>query len=144
MRLLDTNILIDVLREYPPAIAWLASTPVEEVEEIGLPCIVVMELIQGRNNLREVRQIERMVKPFPIYWPTEQDCRRALNSFARYNLRYNLGLADALIAECAVGLGVPLLTSNVRHFRAITALVPSSRTGGRDGDDHDADDRHGP
>lgn len=120
MRLLDADVLIDVLRGYAPAGRWLASV---SAEEIGLPGLVVMELIAGRENLREARQIERLVKPYPIYWPTEQDCRRALDSFARHHLRHSLGLVDALIGACAVGLNVPLVTFNVRHFRAMPNLV---------------------
>lgn len=91
--------------------------------ELGLPGLVVMELIAGRKNLREVRLMQRLVRPFPVYWPTEQDSRRALDAFARSHLQHNLGIVDALIGECAVGLGVPLLTFNVRHFRAVPNLL---------------------
>jgi predicted nucleic acid-binding protein len=42
MILLDSDIMIDFLRKYPPAINWLSSL---EDEKIALPGYVVMELI---------------------------------------------------------------------------------------------------
>ncbi len=82
-----------------------------------------MELIAGRKNMREVRLVQRLVRPYSIFWPTEQDSRCALDAFARSYIKHSLGIIDALIGECAVGLGVPLVTLNVRHFRAVPNLV---------------------
>jgi len=42
MLLLDTDIMIDVLRRYPPALAWLTSLG---TTQLALPGYVVMELI---------------------------------------------------------------------------------------------------
>jgi len=50
MILLDTDIMIDLLRNYPPAVVWLRSLG---DEEIALPGFVVMELIQGCRNKAE-------------------------------------------------------------------------------------------
>ncbi len=44
MILLDTDVMIDLLRQYPSALTWLDSI---DDEEILLPGFVVMELIQG-------------------------------------------------------------------------------------------------
>jgi len=120
MRLLDADVLIDVLRGYSPAVQWLGTIP---REEFGLPGLVVMELLEGCPDMHAVRQLQRLLAPYPVYWPTEQDCERALTMFARYHLRSSPGLIDALIGECVVGLDVPLVTFNVKHFRAITALT---------------------
>lgn len=42
MLLLDTAVMIDLLRQYPPAVAWLDSL---REEEIVLPGFVMMELM---------------------------------------------------------------------------------------------------
>jgi predicted nucleic acid-binding protein len=42
--LLDTDVMVDLLRQHAPAVAWLNAL---EDEEILLPGFVVMELIQG-------------------------------------------------------------------------------------------------
>ncbi|MBE9056747.1 type II toxin-antitoxin system VapC family toxin [Sphaerospermopsis sp. LEGE 08334] len=47
MILLDSDIVIDFLRKYPPAIIWLSSLG---DEEIALPGYVAMELMQGCKN----------------------------------------------------------------------------------------------
>ena len=50
MILLDTDVMIDLLRQYPPAVAWLDSLG---SEEIILPGFVAMELIQGCRDKAE-------------------------------------------------------------------------------------------
>ncbi len=60
MILLDTDIMIDLSRRYPPAIGWLASFG---EEEIALPGFVVMELIQGCRNKLEQEKVEKNLTP---------------------------------------------------------------------------------
>jgi predicted nucleic acid-binding protein len=119
MDLLDTDVLIDVQRGHPPALAWFGSL----VDLPAVPGIVVMELIQDARNDREVRQALKLVAPFRIVWPTEADCTRALSDFTAYHLSHNLGLLDALIAACAVGLYATLSTFNVKHYQVVPGLV---------------------
>jgi len=119
MRLLDSDVVIDVFRGYPPALLWMRS----QQDALVVCGLTVMELLAGSENTRAVQQLQRQLKPFPVYWPTAQDCDRALTTFARGHLSHNPGILDALIGECAVGLGVSLVTFNVKHFRAMTALT---------------------
>ena len=54
MILLDSDVMIDLLRQYPPAVEWFDT--LEDEEEIILPGYVVMELIQGcRNKIEQER-----------------------------------------------------------------------------------------
>ncbi len=118
MYLLDTDVLIDIQRGKPTAVAWfsqLSDLPV-------VPGYVVMELIQGAQNAGEVRQVLKLTAPLPVVWPTVIDCNRALADFTVYHLSHNLGLIDALIAACAVGLSATLCTFNVKHYRVIAGL----------------------
>ena len=62
MILLDTDVMVDILRGYDPAKAWLAL-----VEEIGVPGLVAMELIQGCQNTREQRTLEKELSEFLLY-----------------------------------------------------------------------------
>lgn len=119
MELLDTDVLIDVQRGHPPALAWFAS-----LTDLPLvPGLVVMELIQDARNAGEVRQALKLVSPLRIVWPTETDCTRALADFTAYHLSHGLGLLDALIAACAVGLNVTLCTFNEKHYQVVPGLV---------------------
>ena len=119
MDLLDTDVLIDVQRGHPPALAWFASL----TDVPAVPGFVVMELIQDARNAAEVTQALKLVAPLRIVWPTEADCTRALSDFTTYHLSHGLGLLDALIAACAVGLSATLCTFNVKHYKVVPGLV---------------------
>ncbi|MGE3540207.1 MAG: PIN domain-containing protein [Candidatus Tectimicrobiota bacterium] len=119
MDLLDTDILIDVQRQHAPALAWfvgLTTVP-------GVPGFVVMELIQDAQNTAQVREVLKLVAPLPVFWPTAADCQRALHHFTAYHLSHNLGLLDALIAACAVGLSATLYTFNVKYYHVVPDLT---------------------
>jgi len=119
LRLLDADILIDVQRGHPPAVAWYTSLPVYPT----VPGLIIMELMQDTRNKREVEQALRLVKPLPVAWSTNADCERALQDFRTLHLSYSLGLIDSLVAATALGLGATLCTFNVKHYRAIAGLV---------------------
>lgn len=119
MILLDTDVMIDVLRDYDPALSWLRSLGAEPV---GLPGIVAMELLQGCRDGQEQRRVQNVMRPYALYWPTLADCTRAYASFAKHRLSHSIGLLDSLIAETAAGLGVPLATFNDKHYRVIGGL----------------------
>lgn len=119
MYLLDTDILIDIQRSHAPAVAWFNSL----TDLPSVPGFVVMELVQDAQNAQQVRKALKLVAPLPIVWPTETDCNRALSDFTAYHLSHTLGLLDALIAGCAIGLSVQLCTFNVKHYRVIPGLT---------------------
>lgn len=79
MVLLDTDIMIDILRQYDPAQAWLQYLG---QQTILLPEFVSMELIQGCQNLTEQRTLmntlsayhnvsglrkKRVIKRYPFF-----------------------------------------------------------------------------
>ncbi|MBK8989054.1 MAG: PIN domain-containing protein [Chloroflexi bacterium] len=119
MLLLDTDVMIDLMRRYHPALAWLQEAA---VVPIALPGLVAMELIQGCRRRDEQQRIENGLRQYPLYWPTQTDCARALADFSNFRLSNGLGLLDALIAETAIGLDVPLVTFNEKHYRIISNL----------------------
>ncbi len=47
--LLDTNILIDIIRRYPPAIAWANANA---TQRFAIPSLVRMELVWARETGR--------------------------------------------------------------------------------------------
>jgi len=100
MRLLDTDIIVDVQRAYEPALAWLESLE----EAPGLPGFVVMELMEGCRDKQEINTLRKQLEPFSVYWPGDADSNRALVTFSHGHLSHSLGVLDALIGECAVGL----------------------------------------
>ncbi|HEY0604584.1 MAG TPA: PIN domain-containing protein [Herpetosiphonaceae bacterium] len=106
MYIVDTDVIIDIQRNYVPAVVWFQSLP----ELPAIPGFVVMELVQAAQNTQQVRQALKLVAPLPVVWPTETDCNHALADFTAYHLSHNLGLIDALIAACTVGVSATLCT----------------------------------
>jgi hypothetical protein len=119
MILLDTDVMVDLLRQYPPAVAWLDSLG---EEEIILPGFVVMELIQGCRNKAEQEKVERELGAYRVVWPSPETCNEALSVFTRYHLSHGLGILDALIGQMAVALDLPLYTFNKKHYAPIPNL----------------------
>jgi predicted nucleic acid-binding protein len=118
--LLDTDILIDLLRSYTPAMEWFGGLP--DDEEIMVPGYVVMELIQGCQSKLDQQRVQRALAAFGVVWPSPVDCDKALALFAAYHLSHNAGLLDALIGQTAAALGVPLHTFNQRHYNFISSI----------------------
>jgi len=119
MILLDTDVMIDLLRQYTKAILWLESLG---DEEIILPGFVVMELIQGCTNKEEQSVIEKVISTYEILWPSQDSCDRALIVFALYHLSHDVGLLDTLIAQTAIERNLALYTFNRKHYAPIPGL----------------------
>jgi predicted nucleic acid-binding protein len=120
MLLLDSDVMIDLLRQYSPAVAWFER--VEGEEEVIFPGYVVMELIQGCRNKKEQERLERELLPYRIIWPSPEDCDKALKIFVQHRLSHNAGMLDMLIGQTAIGIGLPLYTFNDKHYQFIPGL----------------------
>lgn len=122
MIFLDSDVVIDLLREYPPATSWFGS--LDDDETMALSGFVVMELIQGCHNKAQQEKLQRDLSFYDIVWLSPADCDKALEVFTQYRLSHNAGLIDVLIGQTAVTLDVPLYTFNQKHYR----FVPDLRT----------------
>jgi predicted nucleic acid-binding protein len=121
MLLLDTDVMVDVMRGHDPALQWLDTV---SDEPIVLPGFVVMELIQGCDSHDERDLLLREIEQFQIAWPSPETSQAALEVFADVHFSHGTGLLDALIGQLAVALGTPLLTFNEAHY----APIPDLRT----------------
>ncbi len=63
MTLLNTDVAIDILRNHPPAVAWLQNLG---AAPLGLPGLVVMELLQGWQNKGEQQRVEQFCRPYAL------------------------------------------------------------------------------
>lgn len=120
MILLDSDVLIDLLRQYPPAISWFDTLPDGEV--LMLSGYVMMELIQGCKNRTEQERLQRDLTAYRVIWPAPDDCDEALVVFTKYRLSHNAGLLDTLIGQTAISLAIPLHTFNKKHYHFIPRL----------------------
>ena len=120
MVLLDTDVMIDILRGYPPALAWLRSL---NDDVIALPGFVLMELIQGCKTKKEQQSISTELDSYKILWPSHSDCNDAVKLFTRYRLSHHIGIIDVLIGQLALSFDLPLHTFNKKHYEPIHRLI---------------------
>ena len=121
MILLDTDVVVDLLRELPEAVTWFESLA---DEEIILPGFAAMELIQGCRSRPELRMVQRHLGNMMVAWPTPETCDAALAVYAKTRFSHGIGLLDALVGQLAISLGLPLNTFNRKHY----AGIPNLRT----------------
>jgi predicted nucleic acid-binding protein len=119
MILLDSDILIDFFRGFPPSLAWFQGL---NAVEIAVPGFVALELYAGCVTKREQTQIHRKLSPYAVLWPSAQAATDVIPIFATAHLSHSLGLLDSLIATTALTHNLPLHTFNQKHFAAVPGL----------------------
>jgi predicted nucleic acid-binding protein len=117
--ILDTSILIDLLRGFPPAEEWFATLGRQGV---AITPVVWMETVQGATDRVRRSQAIRFLRRFRIEHPTEDDNRWAMRQTARFHLSHSIQLQDAMIASVAARLAVPLYTTNLKHFQPLPSV----------------------
>lgn len=120
MILIDSDILIDLLRRYAPALAW--AQPLRK-QALVIPGFVVLEVLQGCRNRRALEDVEEFLAGHHILWPEPTKLRKLASRFGAAHLRFGIDAFDALIAETAIGSNLPPHTFNARHFAAYAQLV---------------------
>lgn len=117
---LDTTVLVDTLRGDQRASSYLKAL------EAPPSCSEVtrVEIIRGLRS-RERAFADRMFAE--IRWcPVDEDVARLAGELGR-EVRAghrNLGTVDLMVAATAQLLGLPLATSNVKHFPMFPRLKP--------------------
>jgi predicted nucleic acid-binding protein len=120
MLLLDTDVVIDILRQHAGATAWLASV---QNQPLAVPGFVALEAIDGCRDRTELTMVSRTLAAWSVLWLPESDCSNALTQFTSVHLSNAIGPFDVLIAFTALRHGVPLHTFNVMHYAAVPGLA---------------------
>jgi hypothetical protein len=111
--LLDTSILIDLWRGYPPAVDWADA---HRDLDFGIHVLVRMELVEGAQNSADFAQVDRILMGYQIIYLTASDCAWAAEQHQQMRLSHGIGVLDTLIASSTMRLKLPLYTMNVKHF----------------------------
>lgn len=119
---LDTTVLVDVLRGHRPAVSYLVG-----LEEVPL-CSEIsrVELMRGLRS-PERGPAERLMDALRWRPVDEAVARRAGELGRSWRRSHALATADLVIAATAELAGVALATANVRHFPMFKALRPPYR-----------------
>ncbi|MDA1170676.1 MAG: type II toxin-antitoxin system VapC family toxin [Cyanobacteria bacterium] len=120
----DTDVLIDYLRDQADAVLFLESC----VQPLALSVVSVAELYVGVREGEERQRLDAFVAAFDSL-PLEREVAVQAGLWRRqYGPSYGTGLADALIAATVAAIGATLATLNRRHFPMLAdVLVPYSK-----------------
>lgn len=122
--ILDTNILVDILRGYPPALTWGQSNA-DMV--LALPSVVRMEMVLGTSDKQTLQKAQRLMKPYPILFPSEADAQSAMERFEQFHLSHRVEIMDCFIAALSMRLQLPIYSRNVRDlavFGDVSVIAP--------------------
>ncbi|MBL8163685.1 MAG: PIN domain-containing protein [Anaerolineae bacterium] len=109
--LVDTSVVIDLLRGYPPAQAWYLRQT-----DLGVSRAVWLEVLEGTQNRHDQRQALKLLKRFYLDEMTEADGVWATDQLLGLSLSHNIDAFDCLIAASSHRLNVTLYTRNLKHF----------------------------
>ena len=115
--LIDTDILVDYLRQTPEAIEYLKSAG-----SWSYSIVTAMELFAGARNNREIAAIERFLNTYREVGLSEESARRGREIMKKHARVDGLDPLDALIAASAVSGNLRIATRNGKHFRNIAGL----------------------
>lgn len=118
--LVDSDVLIDVLRQVPSGAAALAAAKLRA--PLAASIISRMETVAGSSNREALQRTESLLRRLTIIPISEEISRVADGLVTTYYLSHGLLIPDALIAATALVRGFPLLSKNQRDYRFIPDL----------------------
>lgn len=117
--LIDTDVLIDYLRDRAEAVAYLESvTP-----PLSVSAITVAELYAGVRDGDERLTLDQFVDSFQVIALDEKIAARAGLIRRDFGRSHGTGLADAIIAATAEAHDANLVTLNSKHFQMLKDVV---------------------
>jgi len=119
MILLDTNILIEILKDNSQTQKKIASLQAP----FSISFITAMELIYGARNKQEVQRLQQFIQLFDQINLNESISNKALQLITDYAKSHMLDIPDALIAASAIEYHASLFTYNRKDFRFIPQLT---------------------
>jgi predicted nucleic acid-binding protein len=118
VRLLDTCILIDLLRGREAAVAFISglkSTP-------AISAITATELIAGARGKVEEEAIDRILATYEVAEIDLEIARLAGDYVRDFGKSHGVDPIDALIAATAKSKELDLATLNIKHFPMFKGL----------------------
>mgnify|MGYP003565371886 CR=1 FL=1 len=119
--LLDTDILVDFLRGYSKAMAFVNANS----ERIILSTIVIAELYAGVKGAAEQAVLDDFVSLFRVV-TVNANIAKAGGLYKRdYAKSHGVGLADAILAATAEAENAELKSLNTKHYPMLKGLRPA-------------------
>jgi len=119
--LLDTAIVVDLLRGYPPAVSWLEGQP-----QLGLSPVVWLEILDGVTDRKDQERAVKLLGHFLRIEVLSTDFDWAIRQALALRLSHSVDMMDCLIAASAHRLAVPLFTRNLKHLQPLLGSLAQS------------------
>lgn len=116
--LIDTDVIIDYLREQEDAVAYIESL----TNPLLTSVITVAELYSGVREGGERTKLETFILAFELVQVSEEIAVKGGLYRRDYSKSHTVGLADALIAATAEICGATLVTLNIKHFPMLKSV----------------------
>ena len=116
--LVDTDVLIDFLRGYAPAVEWMGKLQNQPLVSV----ITIAELRAGMHPGEE-RPLETLFDASVVIPVDAEIAGRAGDLRREFGPSHGTGLADALIAASSIMNKARLATLNVKHYPMMEGLV---------------------
>lgn len=117
---LDSDILSEILKRRDPVVIQRATAYALDHGVLTFTSVTAMEILRGLHLKAAHAQIMRAETIFARnreIVPGAQDYRLAAEIMGALTRRGTpIGIADPLIAACALNRNLPLATGNLRHF----------------------------
>ena len=110
--LLDTSIIVDLLRGKPAAVNYVQGRK----ERPHLSVVSVAELRAGQRSINEARRIDAIIASYSLHDVTLEIAERAGGFLKTYRKSHRLDMADVLVAATATEHGLKLATLNLKPF----------------------------
>jgi tRNA(fMet)-specific endonuclease VapC len=129
--MLDTNILIYLIKNRPPGIAdRIDALPAEDV--LCMSFVTYAELLKGAERSTRkpnvLRRLDNLIRQVPVSYPTDpRICRHYAEQFTRLKSAGTpIGANDLWIACHALAEDATLVTHNTREFERVSGLAVTS------------------
>jgi predicted nucleic acid-binding protein len=118
--LVDTDVLVWYMRGNEKA-----KRAIKNLTGFSISVVTYMELVQGLRNKEELNILRNSLRGWKtdIIYINEEISTKAMFLVEQYYLSHSIQLADALIGATAVINGLPLLTSNTKHYKKIKNII---------------------
>jgi len=125
--MLDTNILIYLIKQRPPGIAERLDA-LADTDELCMSFVTYAELLKGAERSTRktevLRRLDNLTREVPVVYPSDHRiCRHYAEHFTRLKASGTpIGANDLWIACHALAEGATLVSHNLREFERIEGL----------------------
>jgi predicted nucleic acid-binding protein len=109
--IVDTTVVIHLLRRYQPALVWFNNNQV-----YGVTSTTWLEVMEGTTSKANQTQAKGILAQFEMLHLTAADQVWAMEQLEHFQFSHHIGMNDCLIASVAYRLRVPLYTHNIKDM----------------------------